>query len=276
MQLADAIVCGAKQYQSQFTTICAPLQNYFGMNAISYVRINSKGKLINLHTHLPSLQHCLDQTYYNCDPSMVDPDNMTSGFAIGASYTPGAYTNIMLQDCIARFDLSHACSYVEKNKNEYNLFGFNAPLCNSTIIHRMIAEKKILSRFIRNIQKFLDENHASLQTIAVDFARIKGEVFYQQPGVVYLDSMENRQLISELEKKGLVPSGMTNISLTTQEKRCLRLYINNNTAKQVAVMLNLAPRTVESYLENIKVKMQCSYKLELINGAGVLESLGLL
>lgn len=52
--------------------------------------------------------------------------------------------------------------------------------------------------------------------------------------------------------------------LTPREKDCLFYLLRGRTMKQIAECLAIGPRTVESYLENMKAKLGCNKKSELI------------
>lgn len=54
------------------------------------------------------------------------------------------------------------------------------------------------------------------------------------------------------------------IYLSSRELECLRLLFTGKTAKMIAKALQLSPRTVEHYLENIKAKYEVSSKADLI------------
>lgn len=53
--------------------------------------------------------------------------------------------------------------------------------------------------------------------------------------------------------------------LTPREKDILFFTVKAKTAKQVARILNLSPRTVYSHLDNIKAKLNCRTKGELVD-----------
>lgn len=53
--------------------------------------------------------------------------------------------------------------------------------------------------------------------------------------------------------------------LSKREQQCLMHYTKGKTAKQIALLLNLSCRTIESYLENIREKLGVSSKMELID-----------
>lgn len=55
--------------------------------------------------------------------------------------------------------------------------------------------------------------------------------------------------------------------LTKHESFCLFYLVRGNTAKLIAKKMNISFRTVETYLENIKIKLNCKNKSELIEKA---------
>jgi DNA-binding CsgD family transcriptional regulator len=52
-------------------------------------------------------------------------------------------------------------------------------------------------------------------------------------------------------------------ALTKRELECLFLMLEGKTAKEIAIILKISYRTVETYLEKIKIKLNCQHKHEL-------------
>lgn len=62
-------------------------------------------------------------------------------------------------------------------------------------------------------------------------------------------------------------SEINNNYLSRRESECLRLTVRGRSAKQIAAELNISRRTVEEYLNNIKLKFGVYSKSELIDKA---------
>lgn len=54
------------------------------------------------------------------------------------------------------------------------------------------------------------------------------------------------------------------IKLSMRQAQCLFYVLRGKTNKHIAKILQLSNRTIESYLDNLKIKMNCSNKAELI------------
>jgi DNA-binding CsgD family transcriptional regulator len=65
-------------------------------------------------------------------------------------------------------------------------------------------------------------------------------------------------------------------SLSEREKECLQQLLLGKTAAEIGQSLHLSPRTVESYLENLKEKLSCDTKRELFSRAQLFSKLRLI
>lgn len=56
-----------------------------------------------------------------------------------------------------------------------------------------------------------------------------------------------------------------NTTISEREMQCLFYTAGGRTAKEIAKLLDLSPRTVEHYIENLKSKFDCTTKVQLRN-----------
>ena len=57
-----------------------------------------------------------------------------------------------------------------------------------------------------------------------------------------------------------------NIKFTRREAECMLLMLSGTfRVKDIARILNLSPRTIEDYIANMRIKLQCHNKYELIS-----------
>jgi DNA-binding CsgD family transcriptional regulator len=72
-----------------------------------------------------------------------------------------------------------------------------------------------------------------------------------------------------LEKRSLAAYGLGakygNMYFTKREAECMTWLLKGKTINSIATILNLSPRTVEYYVKNMKAKIGCRTKFELID-----------
>ncbi len=90
--------------------------------------------------------------------------------------------------------------------------------------------------------------------------------FYLQEIATKCNSEANttKKAITTIKQRICCHKIMPNTYLTQQEYRCLAHLIHGTTVKETAANLNLSPRTVEFYLNNIKQRFKLKKKRLLI------------
>lgn len=76
--------------------------------------------------------------------------------------------------------------------------------------------------------------------------------------------LKNLSLGSDNNTIKMATSGRS-ICLTARETQCLYFLCKGFRAKEIAKKLVLSPRTVETYLDKIRFKMNCRSRIELIS-----------
>lgn len=71
----------------------------------------------------------------------------------------------------------------------------------------------------------------------------------------------------DLSKKYYLGQPFEPIYFTQREFDCVLGLLHGQTVKGVAVSLKLSPRTVEYYIKNVKVKLNCASRTELLGKA---------
>ena len=64
----------------------------------------------------------------------------------------------------------------------------------------------------------------------------------------------------------------TRNDLTIRERQVLAFLVEGMSAKEIAIGLGIAPRTVECHIDHLRAKMQCRNRVQLIAsavGAGI-------
>lgn len=277
--LTDEFFLGTKLYHQKFAELCKPIAQYLGITCAMYQHIDKQGKMFNLCTNAPWIERFIEEKYYIIDPLMVHPDNIHNGFAFDAASDNEDFKDTILYDSVINFNFCYSFVYIEKTTaGGYFGFAFATGKDNPQMINKLINSTQIVRNFIRKLHKKLLFITKDLQENPMDFAALKGETFHTQQGLVFNTPSENENKIELFQELGFLDACaqgfFTKNPLSPQEINCLRIYLTTHNIKTVARDLNLAPTTVSSYIENIKIKLSCNTKNELLEKAAILESLG--
>lgn len=68
----------------------------------------------------------------------------------------------------------------------------------------------------------------------------------------------------------LNPVTLNDYQLSSRQLECLQHLVSGYTAKEIAIVMNLSVRTVEHYLDAVKIKMHCRSRLELVKKAAMM------
>ena len=95
--------------------------------------------------------------------------------------------------------------------------------------------------------------------------------------VSYTNFFKYSQILSSIDQK-IIPSTRhsaiyklnpecSHLPLTPRQQECVFLLIRGKTVKQIADILTLSVRTIESYIEAIKYRLGCTHKSQIIEKA---------
>ncbi|HXH55377.1 MAG TPA: LuxR C-terminal-related transcriptional regulator [Gammaproteobacteria bacterium] len=282
--LTDDYFLGTKLYQKKFTELCKPISDYLGgITSAFYGNVNKDGTGFVIYSLEKWAERVLEKEYYKTEIGMVHPNNMHNGFSFCDASDYQEYKDGLLYDGAVNFNWTHSFFHVEKNANNdgYVGFGFGAAKDNAQMANRLLNEAQTIKKFIKQLNNQLaliitDD----LKESRVDIATLKGgDLFHTQKGLVFNPQEENIKKLHLLKQAGFCSNKdtetlLTSPNLSPQEINCLRIYLINHSVKQVAETLGLAETTVSSYMENVKNKLHCTSKKQLLETGSLLESLG--
>lgn len=119
------------------------------------------------------------------------------------------------------------------------------------------------------INKSLVQNakHENL-AIVCQCTEISGSVLFK---IAMRIVMDTNQLIEDRRLKRAISLFICDrykgLGLSVRQSECLFYLIRGKTAKTIGDRLHLSPRTIESHIEDIKIKLNCHSKQELIGKA---------
>jgi DNA-binding CsgD family transcriptional regulator len=141
------------------------------------------------------------------------------------------------------FNIANGFTFVERYEDYYYMFGFGAPVANKRTIDTYFNSLNSMHDFLQAFK------HQQRKLITdMDKHRIKVPKSRQ-------DCNLNKMLMNSNQRTG---------HLTPQELACIKGLAKGLSYKDIAKSLNLSPRTVETYLNRVRLRFDLHHKRELV------------
>jgi DNA-binding CsgD family transcriptional regulator len=242
--------------------ICKPLFHTFGLDYFSFHRIFHCGKFIYLST-LPEWIDFYYCQHLNADGLAKYCDVHKSEYLLWTEWPENDKGALeIFKDSKEIFNLDRGFTIVKPQKEYTDLFTF-AVFCSNVKKVRYFSNIEIFEKFILY---FLNKSIKLIDTASVrSFNSNPNKNIHLNENI---SSVESRnKFYEEVNVKNLCikrKSDSKFIMLTNKETNCLVNICKGRSAKQTAKHLSLSPRTVESHINNIKLKTDYNSKNELI------------
>lgn len=222
----------------EIAEIMLPKLNQHGMTVFNYYRVYFDGRVIRLSSDQTWAEHYFKKNYMNTmtvpKAYLMKPLNYYVWLTEDCPE--------MLLDAALNFNTSNGITVAEKHPDYIEYFCFATTTKNTSIINQFYLNNlDILHKYglqfkeqAKNILKKAEKN--TLQLINTEVCHV------------------------DCRDKNLQDVFVT---LPNRQADCARLLLKGKKYKEMAIELNLSTRTVESYINILKDKLQCQNRTEL-------------
>lgn len=242
----------------QMLSFCKPLSDHFGITYFWYYSISKDGNYTFIGTHLKWLEHCFENNLLANFPMLRHPELVDSGITLMKSSQDVRYQDTLLL-AKEKFRLSFNLNIVEKTKIGLEAYGFASEISDPMQDQRLLNELPLLQYFIKAFKEKHPKLIEKMHEEQINLPDLLGEKFYERPATTFIPP--DRATL--LRKIGL---GWI-LCLTPRERDILTLLPSCIHCQEIAEKLSLSTRTVENYVANLKSKLNCEKKCELIQKA---------
>jgi DNA-binding CsgD family transcriptional regulator len=144
-----------------------------------------------------------------------------------------------LHDLNIYFGLGNFIDFVDNKDGYFNLYCYGSHQHDQQIVNYYLNNLPRLKHHSQQVEQYVNQNFNDLKNRLIKLPQTMLPPY------------------QSLKKKSN--------SLTEKQMACLKLLTQGYTMKLIGRYLGLSPRTVESYLTNIKIKLKLSQKIELIH-----------
>lgn len=247
-------------------TICRPLTK-LGITYFAHVNVTKQGQFSGISNNAKFAEHYLKNKYYNADIHLAKKNNLGCYILWDSLERTGLSEKMHTE--AAQFGVRHTFTIIEKKHFHSDFYHFATHVKNNTINQVYIENMDLLQRFIIYFNKVISSSPVLAKAYDITFMLDRLSQGYTIREDHKFSKYQNKRLefikdIQELEFNDLFDSSCPIASLSPQQHNCLKLLSEGYSAKKIAAILNLSPRTVENYLSNLRDILKCSSSKELI------------
>jgi DNA-binding CsgD family transcriptional regulator len=253
--------------------ITEPLHSVFGITEFWHFRVFGDGTFTFLGSAPDVNEYYYGSHFYKKSPFFKHPDQLKSAFFLSNSLRHEGYRWTQ-GEIEKKFNMQLPFNIIRKEEGFSHEFGFSTRNPDFPLDTVCINYLYVLNRFC----DFFIEETASIQEKILEekfnIGHLVGDSF-RDPFPFPQDLHPNlKEFYKKLKRINSCKYGT--VQFTQQEKRCLSYFLKRKTYREIAEALHLSPRSVETYFQVIKEKLNCDTQSELFSSVSELNQFGLL
>lgn len=234
----------SKDIESLLTPLLIANVKHFG-----YVKIFSDTTHLVLTTNVKWLD-CFYNNFYQHGAYHKDLNAYQDGFQLWSQISDPVTVNVMCTE----FNMAHGIALFKKHEEYCEIFSYGTTPENSSIIDWYLNNLDLLERFSIYFKVKATPLIQKAETDRLRFPHVLSANDNISPMLVGAGPALRKQILEKMPI-GKFPINELN-SLTPQEFKCVHYAMKGYTIKGTAKLLNLSPRTVETYLNITKAKLK--------------------
>lgn len=245
-----------------------PLFDNLGVKAYGYAKFFFDGKCyIDLFSDASWQHHYFE--LFHCS-ALIQKDLKTLKEVLkkeGVGYVLWGNSVIEKEDAIVaasyEFNLWHGLRIYEKHTDGIECWHFVASIDNYRVVNLYLNSLDLFKHFILY---FRDKTSSFINTSMKGIlAELEESIFNDECGLSDFTQQKQEFLKNTDINHYYLEKGDFKVALSRREAQCLNYLQQHKTVKEIAKFMELSPRTVESYLNNVKMKAGCSSINALLN-----------
>ncbi|PJD94809.1 MAG: hypothetical protein CK425_10485 [Parachlamydia sp.] len=235
------------KYEHTLKRICAPLHD-LNISDLGYAIIKPDGSFCNLSTFPAFLKYYYAEKKTN--PCFSHPDLFQAGYTL----LPCTSNSLFLKACESQYDINYALCRFQKHRECMEIFFFHSAIKKSKDCLHSLEKVYLLDKFATYFRQETKTLITKALKEGYNISKARGRAFYEASPQLNLlsDNCKTKQFLKKTSP------------LTAREHQCLDLLKQGRSAQATAAILDLSQRTVGHYFENIKAKLGCQSKMELL------------
>ena len=248
---------------TEVQAVCEPLATHFGIKSLVYKSIKNDGREVVLSTHPEWVDYFFEHGLYKGSALEKEPSNYVHGELLWNHIKTHSE---ILTATSEGFDIANGITLIRPYEDGCEFYYFGASQQNYKANQILNNNIDLLDKFAHYFKYKMD---SVLQKVREHPMRIPGKFDDNELSVhdipCYQSQAKRAGFLNDLYKDGIHLSvGGRAIHLTKREHNVATEFMKGKTMSQIADELFLSPRTIESHLDNIKMKFRVRKKPELL------------
>jgi DNA-binding CsgD family transcriptional regulator len=253
------------KYSHVIQAALKPLKAALGVNYFYYSRISNEGLYSAFSSNPEWNRYWQEQRLYLQSYHYLQPERYQTGTTICLPSLEEDFRSVH-QIAREKFNIHYVIEVVSKSHQGIESFGFSTSWLDHTTISLFLTNLPCLKLFFRVFREKHGELFRQLKDCSFDLGLEIGPKFSQVTHIA-----PTLMLGSDFLKDIGVP---IHAHLSEREREICSVITRGLSAREIGEDLELSKRTVESYIENIKTKLNCFTKAEMIQKCLDLEAIG--
>lgn len=231
--------------------ICSPLVNLLEVPVFTYGFIEEDGRFGYLSNATEFTDYYFSQKLYLDNPYFSHPALFRSGHTL----SPCTFDEETQKALTKKFQSDHLFLKIEAKPSRLEFFIFAHNSVDETGGNCYLPKLELFDQFGKHFKRKAKDLIGRMWADQFNIKKERGSDLFEAEAQVPLVNNDPK-ILSFLKKT---------TGLTPQERRCLELFKQGYSAQGTAAVMGLSRRTVEHYFENIKNKLDCYSKYDLLN-----------
>ena len=249
-----------KAHIKEISRICVPLFNNFNLTHFGFLRYMPDGSYLAISNDINWAEIHLKNDYASSQYFAEEVCSIAKD-TYHASLWPTFCPADRTLDALYNHGIWHGLNVVQPSAEFVDVYYFATNRENHQIASLYLNHSDLIKRFITY---FKNEAKNIIQTAKPEsyaYSEVYNKVFQSK-----IDNNDDKtsveNFIKETEIKKFKISDFP--SLSAREVQCMTLLSSGRTMKEIAKCFDLSPRTIESYINNLKNKLGCVSKSDII------------
>ncbi len=238
--------------------ICQPLKQHFDVVSMVYHKNFNDGSEIRLSNQPAWIEHYYSQNLFKISGFEKHPQHYQSGHVVWNYLTH--HQPILAAAC--KFNIAHGFTRIKKAADGCEFYFFGTQVNNSHLLNTYLNNLDLFEQFTLYFKEKANSLLTQLSQQKIIIPNKYRQNHSLEQGIPHPANNQQQAFLRDIKINTIYVQ--PDVRLSNRELGCARLIMQGKTAREIAALLFISPRTVETHINHLKDKLNCSNKSALI------------